>query len=49
MADTLATERDGRVLTVLIDHPPHNFMTGKMVRELDRLTARSTATEPSAR
>jgi enoyl-CoA hydratase len=38
MAETIATERDGRVLTVLIDHPPHNFMTGKMVRELDRLT-----------
>jgi enoyl-CoA hydratase len=35
---TLATERDGRVLTVLIDHPPHNFMTAGMVRELDRLT-----------
>jgi enoyl-CoA hydratase len=38
MAETIATERDGRVLTVLIDHPPHNFMTGGMVRELDRLT-----------
>ncbi|MGH2984706.1 MAG: enoyl-CoA hydratase/isomerase family protein [Solirubrobacterales bacterium] len=38
MAETLATERDGRVLTVLIDHPPHNFMTAGMVRELDRLT-----------
>jgi enoyl-CoA hydratase len=38
MAQTIATERDGRVLTVLIDHPPHNFMTAEMVRELDRLT-----------
>jgi enoyl-CoA hydratase/carnithine racemase len=36
--EMLATERDGRVLTVLIDHPPHNFMTAEMVRELDRLT-----------
>jgi enoyl-CoA hydratase/carnithine racemase len=35
---TLRTERDGRVLTVLIDHPPHNFMTAEMVGELDRLT-----------
>ena len=38
MAQMLAAERDGRVLTVLIDHPPHNFMTAEMVRELDRLT-----------
>jgi enoyl-CoA hydratase len=42
----LATERDGRVLTVLVDHPPHNFMTAEMVRELDRLT-RSLARDRS--
>jgi enoyl-CoA hydratase len=35
---TIETERDGRVLTLLIDHPPHNFMTAEMVRELDALT-----------
>ncbi len=46
---TLATERDGRVLTVLIDHPPHNFMTAEMVRELDRLTRSLRATAASAR
>ena len=38
MAQTLHTERDGRVLTVLVDHPPHNFMTREMVLELDALT-----------
>jgi enoyl-CoA hydratase len=42
----LATERDGRVLTVLVDHPPHNFMTAEMVRDLDRLT-RSLARDRS--
>jgi enoyl-CoA hydratase len=31
------TERRGRVLVVRIDHPPHNFMTGEMVRELSDL------------
>jgi enoyl-CoA hydratase len=31
------TERRGRVLVVRIDHPPHNFMTAEMVRELERL------------
>jgi enoyl-CoA hydratase len=35
---TLATERDGRVVTVLIDAPPLNFMGRHMVTELDRLT-----------
>jgi enoyl-CoA hydratase len=34
----LSTERDGRVLVVRVDHPPHNFMNRKMVLELDRLT-----------
>jgi enoyl-CoA hydratase/carnithine racemase len=31
------TERRGRVLVVRIDHPPHNFMTGEMVRQLSDL------------
>ena len=31
------TERRGRVLVVRIDHPPHNFMTAAMVRELESL------------
>jgi enoyl-CoA hydratase len=35
---TFTTERDGRVLTVLFDVPPHNFMGRRMVRELDELT-----------
>jgi enoyl-CoA hydratase len=30
----LDTERRGRVLVVGVDHPPHNFMTAEMVREL---------------
>ena len=34
----LRTERDGRVMTVTLDNPPRNFMTGRMVRELDDLT-----------
>jgi enoyl-CoA hydratase len=38
MAETFATERDGRVLTVRFDSPPHNFMGRRMVRELDHLT-----------
>ena len=33
----LDTERRGRVLVVRIDHPPHNFMTAEMVRELHEL------------
>ena len=28
------TQRDGRVMTVRLSHPPHNFMTGRMVAEL---------------
>jgi enoyl-CoA hydratase/carnithine racemase len=31
------TERRGRVLVVRVDHPPHNFMTAGMVRELGDL------------
>jgi enoyl-CoA hydratase len=33
----LETERQGRVLVVRIDHPPHNFMTAEMVRQLSGL------------
>jgi enoyl-CoA hydratase/carnithine racemase len=35
MAQTVVTERDGRVLLVRLDNPPRNFMTGAMVAELD--------------
>jgi enoyl-CoA hydratase len=38
MPTTFRTERDGRVLTVLFDAPPHNFMGRRMVQELDELT-----------
>ena len=31
---TLQTERRGRVAVVRVDHPPHNFMTAEMVREM---------------
>jgi enoyl-CoA hydratase len=34
MPRMLETERRDRVLVVQIDHPPHNFMTAEMVREL---------------
>lgn len=37
MPSTFETERRGRVLVVRIDNPPHNFMTGVMVRELSDL------------
>src|SRR5215203_7531214 len=33
----LEVERRGRVLVVRVDHPPHNFMTAEMVRELSEL------------
>jgi enoyl-CoA hydratase/carnithine racemase len=33
----IRTEREGRVLTVWLDNPPHNFMTMEMVGELDNL------------
>jgi enoyl-CoA hydratase/carnithine racemase len=33
----LDVERRGRVLVVSVDHPPHNFMTAEMVRELQRI------------
>lgn len=34
----LETQREGRVLVVRVDNPPHNFMNREMVRELDSLT-----------
>ena len=36
--EQVRTQRDGRVLTVTLDNPPRNFMTGQMVGELDDLT-----------
>src|SRR5262245_38566452 len=38
MAETLTSERDGRVLVVRVDNPPLNFMNRGMIAELDRLT-----------
>ncbi len=38
MAPMLKRTRDGRVLVVRVDNPPHNFMNREMVRELDELT-----------
>jgi enoyl-CoA hydratase len=37
MPQTLITERDGRVMTVRLNNPPRNFMTGRMVVELEEL------------
>src|ERR671918_267641 len=37
MPRTFETERRDRVLVVRIDGPPHNFMTGEMIRELSDL------------
>jgi enoyl-CoA hydratase len=34
---TVHAEQTGRVLTVRLDNPPRNFMTTRMVHELDRL------------
>jgi enoyl-CoA hydratase len=34
----LRTEREGRVMTVIFDNPPRNFMNGDTVAELDELT-----------
>jgi enoyl-CoA hydratase/carnithine racemase len=38
MAPQVHTERRGRVLVVRLDNPPRNFMTTRMVGELDELT-----------
>ena len=35
MESQLRVERDGRVMTVTMDNPPVNFMTGRMLAELD--------------
>jgi enoyl-CoA hydratase len=37
--ETLTVEQDDRVLTVRICNPPHNFMTARMQKDLDILTA----------
>jgi enoyl-CoA hydratase len=38
MSSTLRVERDGRVMTVRVDNPPHNFINRGMVAELIELT-----------
>jgi enoyl-CoA hydratase/carnithine racemase len=37
--DTLTVEQEDRVLTVRFSDPPHNFMTARMQKDLDTLTA----------
>ena len=37
----LETDQAGRVLTVRMSNPPRNFMTGRMVAELDELIGRA--------
>jgi enoyl-CoA hydratase len=44
--DTLTVEQDGRVLTVRVTDPPHNYMTAQMQKDLDRLTL-TVDTDPS--
>jgi enoyl-CoA hydratase/carnithine racemase len=34
---TVSVERSARVLTAHLHNPPHNSMTGGMIRELDEL------------
>ena len=38
---TLQSEQAGRVLTVRMSNPPRNFMTGRMVAELDEMVRRA--------
>ena len=38
-ATTVNARRDGHVLTLYLDNPPHNLMTVGMVKELDTLTS----------
>jgi len=38
MPSTLRTERDGRVMIVRFDNPPHNFLNREVVGELEELT-----------
>src|SRR6476660_3409417 len=42
----LETDQAGRVLTVRMSNPPRNFMTGRMVAELDEMVGRADA-DPS--
>ena len=42
----VSTERDGRVVTVRLSNPPRNFMTGRMVTELEELV-RDLEDDPS--
>jgi enoyl-CoA hydratase/carnithine racemase len=42
----LQTDQAGRVLTVRMSNPPRNFMTGRMVTELDEMVRRA-AEDPS--
>jgi enoyl-CoA hydratase len=37
--DTLTVGQEDRVLSVRFCHPPHNFMTARMQKDLDTLTA----------
>jgi len=37
--DTLTVEQEDRVLTVRFCDPPHNYMTARMQKDLDTLTA----------
>jgi enoyl-CoA hydratase/carnithine racemase len=37
--DTLTVEQEDRVLTVRFCDPPHNFMTARIQKDLDTLTA----------
>ena len=46
MPSTLRTERDGRVMTVRIDNPPHNFMNQRMVDELEEMTPALEGDDP---
>jgi enoyl-CoA hydratase/carnithine racemase len=41
--DTLTVEQDDRVLTVRFCDPPYNFMTARMQKDLDTLTAAADA------
>ncbi len=38
MPNMLRADREGRVMTIRVENPPHNFMNREMVAELDELT-----------